>query len=118
MTTVVSQTGENVSTLVCLFLLTAFDWSNRHPIGNSHLGRMLESLKEYRVLIDEFMALDASLRIERPTEVAEWLTDIVKWENTLPLSTPTPYDLPEHGMCSLHLFYLFTSRTSDSQVSH
>ena len=66
-------------------------------VGNSHLQHMLESLKEYQVLSDEFLALDASLRIEMPSEVGEWLKEITKWESTYPYSMPTPYDLPERG---------------------
>ena len=80
----------------CCYLSTSFD--SCVYSGNSHLRHMLESLKEYQVLSNEFSALDASLRIERPQEVAEWLKEIIKWESTYPLSTPTPYDAPDHGM--------------------
>ena len=58
---------------------------------------MLESLKEFKILYNEFSALDASLRIERPEEVTKWLKEIVEWESTHSHSTPTPYDLPDHG---------------------
>ena len=65
---------------------------------------MIESLKEYRKLSEEFSALDASLRIERPAGMAQWLKEITEWESTLPLSKPTPYDMPEHGKIYLHRY--------------
>ena len=58
---------------------------------------MLESLKEYQILVRDFKAFDASLRIERPNDVARWLKEVVEWEGKFPVATPTPYDIPENS---------------------
>ena len=58
---------------------------------------MLESLKEYQSLFRDFKAFDASLRIERPDDVAKWLEEVVAWEGKFPVKTPTPYDIPENS---------------------
>ena len=58
---------------------------------------MLESLKEYQTLVRDFKAFDASLRIERPNDVARWLKEVVEWEGKFPVPTPTPYDMPENS---------------------
>ena len=58
---------------------------------------MLESLKEYQSLARDFKAFDASLRIERPSDVAKWLEEVVEWEGKSPVPTPTPYDIPENS---------------------
>lgn len=77
---------------------------------------MLESLKEYQILARDFKAFDASLRIERPNDVAEWLKEIVEWEGKFPVSTPMPYDLPENSE-SLHSVTLCDSLPSPTELT-
>lgn len=80
---------------------------------------MLDSLKEYQSLARDFKAFDASLRIERPDDVSEWLKEVVEWERKAPVTTPTPYDIPEdseyhRSLLSLQLL-TFMTRTYHEQ---
>lgn len=72
---------------------------------------MLESLKEYQSLVRDFKAFDASLRIERPDDVAQWLEEIVEWEGKFSPTTPTPYDIPESSESEIHCVLCSRSMT-------